>query len=328
MHMKLNSPPTFCIVNTKMTENRIGLVFAGGGAKGAYQVGVWKALRCFGIEPYIKGVSGTSVGAFNACLFATGNLDAGYRLWETVTKKDILFFNSQQLYDLAKKIRNELPNLLSTTRRGTPLFLREQIGVFSRERTQQMIKDALSDPVLEESTIDCYATCYCCEDKRAQSFKLNHLDKRKATKILTATSAIPLVFREEELEGKHYYDGGMDDNVPVRPLYEQGIRKFIIVYLAQRDYVDKSQFPSSSFVEIVPSLSLGNFFKGTLNFDKETLQAHINQGYHDAGNLFAPYPDIDQLFEDQKDSKLEDTERKLKKTIKKLANKTIKEIVK
>jgi NTE family protein len=48
---------------------KIGVVFEGGGGKGSYQIGAWKAIRDMGIEPYITCVSGTSVGALNAALF-------------------------------------------------------------------------------------------------------------------------------------------------------------------------------------------------------------------------------------------------------------------
>ena len=43
-----------------------GLVFAGGGGKGAYQIGVWRALRRLGLDKRISVVSGTSVGAIIA----------------------------------------------------------------------------------------------------------------------------------------------------------------------------------------------------------------------------------------------------------------------
>ena len=46
-------------------SKKIGLVLSGGGAKGAYQLGVWQALLDLGIAPLISGVSGTSVGAIN-----------------------------------------------------------------------------------------------------------------------------------------------------------------------------------------------------------------------------------------------------------------------
>ena len=47
------------------------LVLAGGGAKGAYQVGVWKAMTELGISKDVQVISGTSVGGINAALFAS-----------------------------------------------------------------------------------------------------------------------------------------------------------------------------------------------------------------------------------------------------------------
>jgi NTE family protein len=56
-----------------------GLVLAGGGAKGAYQIGAWRALRERGIEPDL--VAGTSIGALNAVLIASGDLDRATTFW-------------------------------------------------------------------------------------------------------------------------------------------------------------------------------------------------------------------------------------------------------
>lgn len=50
----------------------IGLVFAGGGGKGAYQIGVWRAVRELQLEQHIAVVAGTSVGALNGALFLKG----------------------------------------------------------------------------------------------------------------------------------------------------------------------------------------------------------------------------------------------------------------
>jgi len=51
-------------------ENKIGLAFVGGGGKGAYQIGVWKALCETGLDKQVQAVSGTSVGALNAAMFS------------------------------------------------------------------------------------------------------------------------------------------------------------------------------------------------------------------------------------------------------------------
>ena len=59
-----------------------GLVLEGGGAKGAYQIGAWKALKEAGI--HIKGIAGTSVGALNGALIAMDDFEKAEKIWETI----------------------------------------------------------------------------------------------------------------------------------------------------------------------------------------------------------------------------------------------------
>jgi len=58
--------------------NKVGLCFSGGGARGAYQIGAVKALVELGIFSHIQVFSGTSIGAVNACMVATKNIDQIY----------------------------------------------------------------------------------------------------------------------------------------------------------------------------------------------------------------------------------------------------------
>ena len=55
-----------------------GLVLEGGGAKGAYQIGAWKALKEAGIR--IKGIAGTSVGALNGALIAMDDFEKAEKI--------------------------------------------------------------------------------------------------------------------------------------------------------------------------------------------------------------------------------------------------------
>ena len=65
-------------------EGDIGLVLSGGGAKGAYQAGVWKAMCELGLARRVRAISGTSVGALNAAAFATvRDPEAICRFWRT-----------------------------------------------------------------------------------------------------------------------------------------------------------------------------------------------------------------------------------------------------
>ena len=64
-------------------EKEYGIVLEGGGARGAYQIGVWKALREAGMK--IKGVAGTSVGALNGALICMDDLGKAEEIWGNMT---------------------------------------------------------------------------------------------------------------------------------------------------------------------------------------------------------------------------------------------------
>ena len=74
-------------------EFKYGIVFCGGGAKGAYQIGAWKRLRELGMDKEIIGVSGASIGAMNSMLFAQGDYDAAEEVWRQTKQSDIKAWN-------------------------------------------------------------------------------------------------------------------------------------------------------------------------------------------------------------------------------------------
>ena len=59
--------------------NKTAIVLAGGGSRGAYQIGVWKALREMGIDYQL--VTGTSVGALNGVLMVQQEYDKALAVW-------------------------------------------------------------------------------------------------------------------------------------------------------------------------------------------------------------------------------------------------------
>ena len=60
-----------------------GLVLDGGGARGAYQIGAWKALREAGVR--INAVAGTSVGALNGALICMDDPEKAEQIWKNIT---------------------------------------------------------------------------------------------------------------------------------------------------------------------------------------------------------------------------------------------------
>lgn len=82
-----------------MDSNRFkyGIVFCGGGTKGAYQIGVWKRLKELGVDKEITGVSGASIGAMNSMLFAQGDYDAAEEVWIQTKQSDMKPWNLSAL---------------------------------------------------------------------------------------------------------------------------------------------------------------------------------------------------------------------------------------
>ena len=76
---------------------KIGLVLSGGGGKGAYELGVWKALKELNLNKYISVFSGTSIGAFNAALFAMDDLEKAEKLWNEVTMDKLVPISKKEL---------------------------------------------------------------------------------------------------------------------------------------------------------------------------------------------------------------------------------------
>ena len=90
-----------------------GLVLAGGGVRGAYQIGVWKALKELKIK--VSVVSGVSIGAVNGALFVQGSKTKAERLWNKIAIDDIIslpkemendenLFKVKNLMKIAKEI--------------------------------------------------------------------------------------------------------------------------------------------------------------------------------------------------------------------------------
>ena len=87
---------------------KFGIALAGGGARGAYQIGVWKALREHGLDKYISCYSGASVGSLNAALMAMGDYDLAYKIWLNLDKTSLFHLEDK----ITRRIQKEKLNLM------------------------------------------------------------------------------------------------------------------------------------------------------------------------------------------------------------------------
>lgn len=81
--------------SSKSIKKGLGLVLAGGGTKGAYEIGVWKALEEADLMKYVTGISGSSIGAFNSALMLNGELSLAGKIWEEASFFDFVNLNDE-----------------------------------------------------------------------------------------------------------------------------------------------------------------------------------------------------------------------------------------
>ena len=94
MELKLDNTKTYAIA------------LEGGGAKGAYEVGVWQALEEAGIR--YNAVSGTSVGALNGAMMVMRDMEGAVRAWKDIRLSDVIDLEGDQEENLHKVLNGEV----------------------------------------------------------------------------------------------------------------------------------------------------------------------------------------------------------------------------
>jgi len=290
--------------------NGIGLVLASGGGKGAYQIGVWKYLKECGLDRYVCAVSGTSVGALNAALYASGSFQRAEDLWLNIQPNQILSPRKFSVADVAKwvgktgllaGIRGVAAGAAGVSGQMLSAGLATMLGrryAFSRDGLIDLIHRGADFSEIQNSDMPCYATCLAVPECSVRRFDLRCYSAEEATTLLLASSAIPLVFDSEEFRGDHYYDGGIPligDNVPIQPVYDLELECILVVHLSQDHVIDHARYPNAKIIEIVPQVDLGGPLNGTLDFTAVGSRWRIRQGYQDAKKIFGPFVEVAKI---------------------------------
>ncbi|MBR0032510.1 MAG: patatin-like phospholipase family protein [Treponema sp.] len=256
----------------KKLSRAVGLVLSGGGGKGAYEVGVWKALYEFGVSGRVTAFSGTSVGGLNSALFSASSLSAIEFVWRSVVPSELTRDNQLISQSGIKKI-------LDSTRLSSIQEMTFPKVFVTAVRNSNLPFKFIGNTIFQSPGK--YATRFLLNDER----DLDEL-KRK----LLATSAFPVLTQPVLLgDGYKYIDGGAEefggDNTPIDPIIDNcpDIDEIIVVYLSKdpERRVRKIDYEKKFILEIIPSIDLGGIFEGTTNFDAARINLLIGQGYMD-----------------------------------------------
>lgn len=214
------------------------LVLQGGGALGAYQVGVFQALHEAGIDP--DWVIGTSIGAINAAIIAGS--EAGERLdrliefWRRVENGNV--FDSALPTQIASVFRN-----WSTIVSGLPTFFKpnpsafgsvhatlgaENAGYYSVDPLRETLADLIDFDLINKGPMRLTVGASC-----VTSSEMHYFDSRDADldlRHIMASGALPPAFPAVRIDGELYWDGGILSNTPVEVVFDDKPRRDSMVY--------------------------------------------------------------------------------------------------
>jgi NTE family protein len=161
---------------------KIGLVLSGGGARGFAHLGVIQALNEAGVFPDV--ICGTSAGAIAGVLYADG-----------YSPKEIL----------------KLTNSNSRLHYIRPTMSKD--GLLQIVGVVRILRNHLRAKTFEDLKIPLFVTATDLNNGRVDYFSSGEL-----LNAVIASASIPVLFKPVVIDNKHYVDGGVLDNLPIKPI--------------------------------------------------------------------------------------------------------------
>jgi NTE family protein len=221
--------------------NRVALVLQGGGALGAYQVGVYQALHEEGMEP--DWVCGVSIGAINSAIIAGNHpehrLEKLRIFWERITARKIWHYTPDG--DVFRKARN-LASTYMTTTLGQPGFFKpHDVSPWlspsgARTATSYYDTTPLRETLLELVDFDLInsrAMHFAVGAVNVMSGNFLYFDNKKEVigpEHVMASGALPPALPMVKIGTDHFWDGGIVSNTPLQHLLDQEDRMNSLVF--------------------------------------------------------------------------------------------------
>lgn len=233
----------------RSAERRVAMILSGGGARGAYEVGVLSWIfddltKLRGEPPRIDILCGTSVGAINACYLTAHLADPvlGVRrlvdLWSELQISKVLGFGPRQLAGLPRLLAGGSPE-------GAGLFdVRPMADLVQREISWRALSRAIRRRYLRALTVSATEvstgrttvfmqtspdTVVPKDAPPRTHFQADPIGPHHAL----ASAAIPMIFPPVRIHDQLYLDGGLRQNTPIAPALRLGATHIFAIGLSR-----------------------------------------------------------------------------------------------
>jgi NTE family protein len=261
------------------------LVLGGGGAKGVYHIGVWRALRELGVR--VDAFIGASIGAIIAGFLAQGSDESLEEIGRSITVDTIL--------DLPDELteNGEVKLDLDSLSNIRELFhkIMDNKGLDTSPLRTTLI-DRLDEAAIRAGGKDLGIVTVNVSDLEPREVFIEDMEGGKLIDYLMASAAFP-GFEQTKIAGKKYVDGGIYDNIPYAMARRRGYRRIIVSDISGAGRNRRAQVEGSQTVYIKNSIDMG----GVLDFDRGFLDAFNLLGYLDTMRVFGRYAGYSYFLE-------------------------------
>lgn len=222
------------------------LILQGGGALGSFQAGVFEAMH--NAELNLDWVIGTSIGAINAALI-TGNrperrLERLYEFWARVGQGWLVDHGGADEHPLHSTLASQW-NALATSLAGLPNFFAPRWGsgfvaglpvapgeasYYDLSPLRKTLEELVDFDYLNDSSIRISVGAVDVESGKIRYF--DSRNERIGVEHILASGALPPAFPAVEIDGRHYWDGGVHSNTPLELMLRDEPRKHSLCFMA------------------------------------------------------------------------------------------------
>ena len=247
------------------------IVFAGGGTKGSYQVGVIKALKELKIK--IVAVSGASIGSINGALLVQGDEDKLESIYGNIRMQDVLKISDK------RKITDD--NIFNP--KNAIKLLEEYISSkgISNEPLRKILEDNINLDKIYNSKIDFGFITYDTKKKKGVELYKEKIPRDKMIDYLLASSCFP-IFKPQKIGNNEYLDGGLSNNMPISLLLDKGYKNIILIDVMGIGVIRRNTSKDTTFKVIKPDEETIGLF----DFNHANIVKSITLGYLDTLKAF------------------------------------------
>lgn len=254
------------------TSKVYAIALEGGGARGAWQVGAWRALEEAGVR--YNAVSGTSVGALNGALMAMRDLKQAENLWKDIRFSQVMNVDDDTMKRIMTLDFENLSQIKSAFHTVKDIILDRGVDV---EPLRNLLAERVDEEKIRTSGVEFFLSTVNLTDRKEMEVDVKELPEGEIQNMLMASAYHP-AFKQEKISGKTYADGGFYDVVPISALISRGYKDLIVLRIHGFGIERRVKIPADvNMITISPEADLGNM----LNFSSEQSAINMALGYYD-----------------------------------------------